>query len=152
MKYIVLIIIVGLIFVYLNRNSNNAKAATENIAKGNMFLLENKKEEGVVETASGLQYKVLHKGDGNDHPTAKSKVTVHYHGTLLDGRVFDSSVDRGEPLSFGLNRVIPGWTEGVQLMKVGDKYRFYIPSELGYKNQSVGIIEPGALLVFDKSY
>ncbi|WP_442871908.1 FKBP-type peptidyl-prolyl cis-trans isomerase [Colwellia sp. 12G3] len=131
------------------RQSGNKEAAMLNVKLGLEFLATNKSEEGVIETASGLQYKVLTQGDGTEHPSASSKVKVHYHGTLLDGSVFDSSVDRGEPISFGLNQVIKGWTEGVQLMVVGEKTRFYIPSKLGYGNKPAGKIGPGALLIFD---
>ena len=98
---------------------------------GEEFLAKNAKRKGVVVTESGLQYEVLKDGKG-PRPTATSKVKVHYHGTTPEGVVFDSSVDRGEPISFGLDQVIKGWTEGVQLMKVGAKYRFYIPQELAY--------------------
>ena len=98
---------------------------------GEEFLAKNAKRKGVTVTASGLQYEVLTEGKG-ERPTATSKVKVHYHGTTPEGVVFDSSVDRGEPISFGLDQVIKGWTEGVQLMKVGAKYRFYIPQELAY--------------------
>lgn len=98
---------------------------------GEEFLANNAKRKGVKVTASGLQYEVLQEGKG-EQPTATSKVKVHYHGTTPEGVVFDSSVDRGEPISFGLDQVIKGWTEGVQLMKVGAKYRFYIPQELAY--------------------
>ncbi|MEI8117241.1 MAG: FKBP-type peptidyl-prolyl cis-trans isomerase [Flavobacteriia bacterium] len=100
-------------------------------AVGEEFLAKNAKRKGVEVTASGLQYEVLKEGKG-ERPTAASKVKVHYHGTTPEGVVFDSSVDRGEPISFGLDQVIKGWTEGVQLMKVGSKYRFYIPQELAY--------------------
>jgi peptidylprolyl isomerase len=92
---------------------------------------------------------VLSPGDGEVHPTSTDKVTVHYHGTLLDGTVFDSSVDRGEPIAFGLNQVIKGWTEGVQLMVTGEKTRFFIPSKLAYGNQSMGAIKGGSTLIFD---
>jgi FKBP-type peptidyl-prolyl cis-trans isomerase FklB len=98
---------------------------------GEEFLAKNAKRKGVTVTASGLQYEVLKEGKG-EQPTATSKVKVHYHGTTPEGVVFDSSVERGEPISFGLDQVIKGWTEGVQLMKVGAKYRFYIPQELAY--------------------
>jgi FKBP-type peptidyl-prolyl cis-trans isomerase FklB len=107
------------------------------------------KEEGVVTTASGLQYKILKQGDG-PKPAATDTVKVHYHGTLLSGKVFDSSVDRGEPISFPLNGVIKGWTEGVQLMPVGSKFKFFIPSELAYGDAGAGNdIGPGATLVFE---
>ena len=98
---------------------------------GEEFLAKNAKRKGVTVTASGLQYEVLKEGKG-EQPTATSKVKVHYHGTTPEGVVFDSSVERGEPISFGLDQVIKGWTEGVRLMKVGAKYRFYIPQELAY--------------------
>jgi FKBP-type peptidyl-prolyl cis-trans isomerase FklB len=100
-------------------------------AVGEEFLANNAKRKGVKVTESGLQYEVLKEGKG-PHPTATSKVKVHYHGTTPEGVVFDSSVERGEPISFGLDQVIKGWTEGVQLMKAGAKYRFYIPQELAY--------------------
>ena len=119
------------------------------IAKGAKFLEENKKNPEVKETASGLQYMVLQEGKG-EHPTATSKVTVHYTGKLLDGTVFDSSVERGEPITFGLNQVIPGWTEGLQLMTPGAKYRLFIPYNLAYGEQGAGgAIPGGATLIFD---
>lgn len=124
-------------------------AAEENIRLGAEFLAENKEKEGVESTKSGLQYKVLSKGDGEINPTASNKIKVHYHGTLIDGTVFDSSVDRGEPLSFALNRVITGWIEGIPLMTEGDKFRFYIPSNLAYGRRGVGKIPSGSLLIFD---
>lgn len=149
MKFIVLAVVIGLAIFYFTRNSSNKKLAIENVAAGKEFLATNKAKEGVMETASGLQYEILQKGDGNDHPSASSMVNVHYHGMLLDGTVFDSSVDRGEPISFPLNQVIRGWTEGVQLMVVGDKFRFFIPAELAYGNRATGKIKPGALLIFE---
>ncbi len=104
----------------------------------------------VTTTASGLKYTVLKSGTGTTHPTATDNVTVHYHGTLLNGTVFDSSVDRGEPASFPLNQVIKGWTEGVQLMKVGDKFRFEIPADLAYGAASPSpAIPPNSTLVFE---
>lgn len=113
------------------------------------YLDENKKKEGVTTTDSGLQYEVIEKGDG-DKPVDTDQVTVHYHGTLVDGTVFDSSVERGEPATFGLNQVIPGWTEGVQLMPKGSKYRFVIPSELAYGARGAGeVIKPHSTLVFE---
>lgn len=120
----------------------------ENKAAGIAFLEENKKQEGVKETASGLQYLVLKEGKG-DNPTATSVVKVHYHGTLIDGTVFDSSVNRGTPAEFPLNQVIAGWTEGLQLMNKGAKYRFFIPQELGYGGQDRGVIKPFSVLIFD---
>jgi FKBP-type peptidyl-prolyl cis-trans isomerase len=116
---------------------------------GRKFLEENKKKEGVKTTASGLQYKVLKSSDGVS-PNASDKVRVHYHGTLIDGTVFDSSVDRGETITFGLNQVIKGWTEGLQLMKTGEKFVFYIPSELGYGDRAAGAkILGGSTLIFE---
>jgi len=116
---------------------------------GVKFLAENKKEDGVFETASGLQYKIMVKGDG-PKPAATDKVKVHYTGKTIDGQVFDSSVERGEPAEFPLNQVIPGWTEGLQLMPVGSKYMLYIPSELGYGERGAGgLIKPGATLIFE---
>ena len=120
----------------------------EEKAKGAAFLAENKKKDGVIETASGLQYKVVKMGTGAK-PTATDKVKVHYHGTLIDGTVFDSSVERGEPITFGLNQVIAGWTEGVQLMPVGSKFIFYIPSNLAYGDRAAGSIKPGSTLIFE---
>jgi len=149
MKYVVLVIVVVLVAFFFNRNSNNKKIAVKNIAMGHDFLAKNKAVEGVIETASGLQYQVIQQGKATEYPTASSKVKVHYHGSLLDGTVFDSSVDRGEPISFGLNQVISGWTEGVQLMVVGDTFKFFIPAELGYGNSSAGKIAPGSLLIFE---
>jgi len=148
-KFVVLAIIVAMVAFYLVRSNANKKAAKVNIAAGNEFLQTNKSTKGVIETSSGLQYKVLTVGEGTEHPSVTSKVKVHYHGTLLDGTVFDSSVDRNEPISFGLNQVIKGWTEGVQLMVVGEKTRFYIPASLGYGNSATGKISAGSLLIFD---
>ena len=116
---------------------------------GEEFLAKNAKKSGVKVTASGLQYEVLKEGKG-EQPVATSKVKVHYHGTTPEGVVFDSSVERGEPISFGLDQVIKGWTEGVQLMKVGAKYRFYIPQELAYGPSSPSpTIKPYMPLVFE---
>ncbi|QYJ77943.1 FKBP-type peptidyl-prolyl cis-trans isomerase [Shewanella acanthi] len=145
---LVILVLTGAIF-YVFTSLNNPKEALENIQRGQEFLAQNKDKEGVVTTASGLQYQVLSKGTGTVHPKATDSVTVHYHGTLIDGTVFDSSVDRGEPIAFPLNRVIKGWTEGVQLMVEGDKYRFFIPSELAYGNRSMGKIGAGSMLIFD---
>jgi FKBP-type peptidyl-prolyl cis-trans isomerase FklB len=115
---------------------------------GEAFLASNKSKPGVVTTASGLQYKVEKQGTGI-HPDANDKVTVHYHGTLIDGTVFDSSVSRGKTISFGLNQVIPGWTEGLQLMAEGSKHTLYIPQELAYGARAQGKILPYSALVFE---
>lgn len=120
----------------------------ENKAAGLAFLEANKAVEGVKVTPSGLQYLVLKEGKGAN-PTATSVVKVHYHGTLIDGTVFDSSVNRGTPAEFPLNQVIAGWTEGLQLMNKGAKYRFFIPQELGYGGQDRGVIKPFSVLIFD---
>ena len=120
----------------------------ENKAKGEQFLAENKLKNGVKVTESGLQYEVVKMGKGKK-PTAESTVKVHYEGKLIDGTVFDSSIERGEPIEFPLNGVIKGWTEGLQLMPVGSKFRFYIPQELGYGAQSAGTIPPYSTLIFD---
>jgi FKBP-type peptidyl-prolyl cis-trans isomerase FklB len=117
--------------------------------EGIMFLAENATKEGITTTPSGLQYEVVLEGAGAS-PTAVDMVTVHYHGTLIDGTVFDSSLERGEPATFPLNGVIPGWTEGLQLMKEGGKTRFYIPSELAYGDRAASeLIGPGSTLIFD---
>ena len=127
----------------------NATSPAENKAEGAAFLIENAKKANIVTTASGLQYEVLIAGTGATFPSATNNVTVHYKGSTLDGKEFDSSYSRGEPTSFPLNRVIAGWTEGVQLMTVGSKYRFYIPSDLAYGSQGAGPISPNATLIFD---
>ena len=129
-----------------NLEEEMTKAARE---AGEKFLEENKKNEGVKVTASGLQYVVEKEGEGAQ-PTATDEVTVHYTGKLLNGQVFDSSVQRGEPATFPLNRVIPGWTEGVQLMKEGAKYTFFIPSDLAYGPQGIpNAIPPHSTLIFE---
>lgn len=113
------------------------------------FLEENGKREGVTTLPSGLQYEVLQEGSG-EHPTTASRVTVHYEGKLSDGKVFDSSYKRGQPATFGVTQVISGWTEALQLMNVGAKWRLFIPSELGYGARGAGgSIPPNAALVFD---
>ncbi len=121
--------------------------AVANKAAGEAFLAENLKKPGVKATASGLQYKVISEGSGAS-PKATDVVKVNYEGRLLDGKVFDSSYERGEPMEFPLNQVIPGWTEGVQLMKPGAKYEFYIPSDLAYGESGNPEIEPNSTLIF----
>lgn len=132
---------------YLQDLQSKAESAAKEA--GSKFLEENKKNAGVKVTASGLQYVVEKEGTGIQ-PTATDEVTVHYTGKLLNGQVFDSSVSRGEPATFPLNRVIPGWTEGVQLMKEGAKYTFFIPSDLAYGPQGVpNAIPPHSTLIFE---
>jgi FKBP-type peptidyl-prolyl cis-trans isomerase len=143
--------IAALFFYALRRafSGTSGSSVAGNIEKGAEFLAENKEKEGVVETESGLQYLVLEEGHGEASPKAKSKVLAHYHGTLIDGTVFDSSVDRGQPLEFGLNQVIRGWTEGLQLMVEGQKMRLFIPSNMAYGSRSAGSIPGGSVLIFD---
>lgn len=125
------------------RKAEKAKAA------GQQFLAENKTKEGVITTASGLQYKVLQQGSGKQ-PTAQDRVTVHYAGTLIDGTPFDSSIKRGQPATFGVNGVIRGWTEALQLMKEGDKWMLYIPYDLAYGERGSGAqIPPYSTLLFE---
>jgi len=126
-----------------------AKKGGENKSKGEKFLADNKNKPGVKTTPSGLQYTVISEGTG-PKPTASSTVKVHYTGKLIDGTTFDSSVDRGEPIEFPLNGVIKGWTEGVQLMSKGSKYKFFIPSDLAYGDRGAGnAIGPNETLVFE---
>ena len=135
----------------LYREEQKKAAETKSLASkkvGEDYLMANKSKPGVMTTASGLQYKTTVEGTGA-MPDANDKVTVHYHGTLIDGTIFDSSVDRGQPASFGLNQVIPGWTEGLQLMKEGGKTTFYIPFALAYGARGQGKIGPYATLIFD---
>ena len=116
---------------------------------GVQFLVENKKQENVVELPSGLQYEVLTEGDGAT-PSATDTVKCHYHGTLIDGTVFDSSVQRGQPATFGVNQVIKGWVEALQLMPVGSKWRLFVPSNLAYGEQGAGNdIQPNSTLIFE---
>lgn len=139
------------IFNQLNEELQKRQQAEVEVekAKGRAFLVENGKKEGVITTSSGLQYKVITMGTGAK-PTATDKVRVHYHGTTLDGEVFDSSVQRGETIAFPLNQVIKGWTEGLQLMPIGSKFIFYIPSDLAYGDRGAGpSIKPGATLIFE---
>lgn len=127
-----------------------ADEAEINIQRGQAFLEENLQNSDVFQTDSGLQYRVIREGDG-PRPTATDQVEVHYRGTLLSDEVFDSSYDRGEPVVFPLNRVITGWTEGLQLMSVGSEYQFFIPADLAYGNNPPpgSTIPPGAVLIFD---
>jgi FKBP-type peptidyl-prolyl cis-trans isomerase len=126
-----------------------AKKAQKNLEDGNAFLEKNKARAGVTTTESGLQYEILTAGTG-PMPTAADQVRVHYHGTLIDGKVFDSSVNRGEPVVFGVGQVIPGWTEALQLMPVGSKWKIYLPSKIAYGERGAGgDIGPNAALIFE---
>lgn len=131
------------------QEAKNQAAGKLNAEKGVKFLAENKTKAGIKVTPSGLQYQVIKEGTGA-HPLATETVKVHYEGKLIDGTIFDSSIQRGEPIEFPLNRVIPGWTEGVQLMTVGAKYRLFIPSELAYGDRGAApTIGPNEVLVFE---
>ena len=125
-----------------------ARAGEENAKAGRDFLANNAKQEGVVVTESGLQYLVVKEGSGKK-PGPNDVVTVHYTGRLIDGTVFDSSVERGEPATFAVGQVIPGWVEGLQLMSEGSAYRLFIPSELAYGEHGTGPIQPNSTLIFD---
>ncbi len=130
-------------------NKSNREKHGENMEKGLKFLAENAKNAGVVELPSGLQYKILKEGDG-EIPVATDEVKCHYHGTLIDGTVFDSSVERGQPAIFPVNGVIQGWVEALQLMSTGSKWRLFIPPNLGYGERGAGgVIGPNTTLVFD---
>jgi len=127
-------------------SEKSAKGKTE----GKKFLSENAKRKGVITTASGLQYEVIRTGSDTTKPKLTDKVKCHYHGTLINGTVFDSSVDRGEPISFPVNGVIAGWTEALQMMTVGSKWKLYIPSDLAYGDRQAGpAIAPGSTLIFE---
>ena len=144
----------GIVQEYFQQQEKKMQAAREEQGKlqkeaGEKFLAENKNKEGIVTLPSGLQYQVLKEGNGKK-PTAKDTVMCHYEGTLIDGTIFDSSYQRGEPATFPLQQVIAGWTEGLQLMQEGAKYRFFIPYRLGYGAGGAGAsIPPFAALVFD---
>lgn len=131
------------------REAEEMKKFEPKIKEGNDFLAANKIKPGIKTTASGLQYEILTQGTGAKPASAAANVTVHYKGTLLDGTEFDSSYGRNEPASFGLNQVISGWTEGVQLMNEGSKYRFFIPYNLAYGSRSAGQIPPYSTLIFE---
>lgn len=139
------IILVGITMLSIAQ----ATTPEDNKAQGAAFLAENAKKPNIKTTASGLQYEVLAPGTGTKSPSASDNVTVHYKGTTIDGKEFDSSYSRGEPTSFRLNQVIAGWTEGVQLMTEGAKYRFYIPSDLAYGERGAGPISANSTLIFD---
>ncbi|MEI8280598.1 MAG: FKBP-type peptidyl-prolyl cis-trans isomerase [Bacteroidota bacterium] len=129
--------------------NQKAEKAAANLKAGEDFLEANKQKAGIIALPSGLQYEVMTEGTGAK-PSARSKVTCHYHGTLIDGTMFDSSVKRGQPATFPLDGVIKGWTEGVQLMPLGSKWRFFIPPHLGYGDRQVSAeIGPNSTLIFE---
>ena len=131
------------------REENEKKQSENNIIEGLEFLEKNKERENIVVLESGLQYEILVEGDG-EKPTLNDRVKCHYHGTLINGEVFDSSVERGEPAVFGVTQVIPGWTEALQLMPVGSKWKLYLPSNLAYGDRAAGPkIAPNSTLVFE---
>lgn len=134
--------------IQAKQQAEQAAKAEANLKEGEAFLAANKDKPGVKTTESGLQYLVLREGSGAK-PAATDRVKVHYRGTLLDGTEFDSSYERGQPAEFGLNQVIPGWSEGVALMPVGSKYQFWIPAALGYGESGGGPIGPNAMLTFE---
>jgi FKBP-type peptidyl-prolyl cis-trans isomerase len=148
-KPYILFFICNILFGLSMTSLSHADIAETNLQSGKTFLAENASKEGVITTDSGLQYKVLTKGEGAQ-PAASDNVTVHYSGTTLDGTEFDSSYKRSQPATFPLNRVIAGWTEGLQLMQEGAKYRFFIPSDLAYGSRGAGRdIGPNATLIFE---
>jgi len=138
-----------ILVMYAGQASAFDLEAEKNINKGQKFLKKNRKDKTVIEKISGLQYQILVKGNGTTKPKNNDRVTAHYHGTFLNGDIFDSSKARGRPITFNLNQVIPGWRKGIKLMVVGDKFRFFIPSDLAYGNQKVGQVPPGSLLIFE---
>jgi len=131
-------------------NAEAAAAAAAAVEEEKKFMAENGKKDGVITTASGLQYEVLQAGNGGDKPGPRDVVKVHYEGKLLNGNIFDSSIQRGEPIEFPVNQVIAGWTEALQLMEVGSKFRLFIPAKLGYGAQGAGnVIPPNSALIFE---
>ena len=148
-QLVILVIFILLLIGYFMFNKPDPELANKNKQAGEAFLAENTSKEGVITTTSGLQYIILTAGEGAK-PSASSNVTVHYQGTTLDGKEFDSSYSRNEPATFPLNRVIAGWTEGVQLMPIGAKYRFFIHPDLGYGAKGAGgAIGPNETLIFE---
>ena len=147
---IILAVVIAIFCFLIFKNSKKIKQqANINAQIEADYLVANAKVEGVIETTSGLQYKVLEQGQSEEKPSPTSKVNVHYHGTLIDCTVFDSSVERKAPISFGLHQVIKGWTEGLLFMSSGDKYIFYVPHQLAYGEKRVGSIPPASLLIFE---
>lgn len=149
MNLLVIAITVALVVMFTLRFKRKKAQALANAEQGNQFLAKNKNRPEVTETESGLQFEILHRSESEERPNEAHKVTVHYHGTMVDGSVFDSSVDRGQSIDFFLTQVIPGWTEGLQLMAIGDKFRLYLPSHIAYGTRQVGSIPGGSVLIFD---
>ncbi|MCH1925109.1 FKBP-type peptidyl-prolyl cis-trans isomerase [Shewanella sp. C32] len=149
MRIVLAVIIIASVIFYFFIDRQQRVGMQETIEASQAFLKANKTQEGVITTDSGLQYQYLHHGDGTVHPQANDTVKVHYEGRLINGRVFDSSYQRNEPIEFPLNKVVKGWSEGVQLMVEGDRMRLFIPAELGYGNRAAGPIPPGSALIFD---
>ena len=148
---IAVLVLAALLLWWIQKNNGPAARAnlSETLAAGEVFLKENSTRDEVVTLPSGLQYEVIKEGTGAQ-PTPADRVQVHYHGTLIDGSVFDSSVERGQPATFGVMQVIRGWQEGIPLMRIGSQYRFYIPQELAYGKQSPSPkIPAGSALIFD---
>ena len=149
MHRLLLISLVALSLVACNKPGGSAQDKAASAAEGQAFLEKNAKAPGVTVTKSGLQYKVLKSGpEGGVHPKRSDEVKVHYEGRLLNGEIFDSSYENGAPISFVLSQVVPGWTEGLQLMKPGDVWELYLPPELGYGEQGKGPIPPNSALIF----
>ncbi|ASA57566.1 FKBP-type peptidyl-prolyl cis-trans isomerase [Vibrio gazogenes] len=148
-NYIFSLFMFAIAGIFLYRNWKRSQTVAKNVSEGKTFLEQNAQQEGVVTTESGLQYQILEEGTGTQHPTPTNKVTVHYHGTLLSGKVFDSSVERKKPITFGVKQVIKGWQEGLQLMVVGQKVRLFIPAKLAYGNRGIATIPAGSTLIFD---
>ncbi|MBT6514332.1 MAG: FKBP-type peptidyl-prolyl cis-trans isomerase [Crocinitomicaceae bacterium] len=149
MKYLLLFTILGTGLISFSQEKSAPKKEKSELQSGKDFFAENSKRKDVVTLASGLQYEIITEGNG-PKPGPTDKVKTHYHGTLLNGTVFDSSVERGTPLSFPVNRVIKGWTEALQLMPVGSKWKLYIPSHLAYGERGAGAkIKPNAALIFE---
>ncbi|MDK2596354.1 FKBP-type peptidyl-prolyl cis-trans isomerase [Pseudoalteromonas obscura] len=146
---LVTILVFGLAWFIFNNSQKQMQIAQMNRLDAEEFLVSNAKKEGVITTESGLQYEIIEKGDGNTFPTINDSVRVHYHGTLINGMVFDSSVDRGQAITFSPKQVIAGWTEALQLMAEGDKFRLYIHPDLAYGNRATGNISAGSLLIFE---
>ncbi|MDK1287083.1 FKBP-type peptidyl-prolyl cis-trans isomerase [Pseudoalteromonas umbrosa] len=146
---VVTVLVIGLVWFIYNGNQKQKQIAQINREDAEAFLAVNTEKEGVITTDSGLQYEVITKGEGNQFPTMSDSVRVHYHGTLLNGMVFDSSVERGKAITFTPKQVIEGWREALQLMVTGDKFRLYIHPDLGYGNKSAGKISAGSLLIFE---